>query len=362
MTAIANWINIDQILLQISSKDTVSDIHLAAEEFISLRISWEIKKFEQFPRLTDETMEIIMRQLMKWNQQAYEKFIAEKDADFSYVGTDWTPFRVNAFYKLWKMWAVLRKINSSAKQLEDVMFPEIADNIKSKILTKTQWLFLVTWPTGSWKSTSLVAMLEHINDTRSEHIITIEDPVEFVFQPKKCMISQRAVWHDTWAFTNALKAAMREDPDVILVWEIRDKETAESVLYLAETWHLVFSTLHTPSAAWTINRFISFFPPEIQDSIADRLSEVLIWVQSQRLVKRKDWKWRAWVYEIMINTSAVRNNIKKRQIGQIDNIMETWVKQWMITLEHYARKLLETWIVAEDAVSWILNAKSNTLT
>jgi twitching motility protein PilT len=181
-----------------------------------------------------------------------------------------------------------------------------------------------------------------------------------MFQADKAIISQREVWHDTWAFMNALRAAMREDPDVVLVWEIRDKETAEAVLNLAETWHLVFSTLHTSSAAWTINRFISFFPPEIQDSIADRLSEVLIWVQSQRLVKKSDGKWRIWVYEIMINTAAVRNNIKKRQLPQIDNIIETWIKQWMITLWQYAKKLVEEDLVKEETVSWIYNTKQPT--
>ncbi len=353
-----NIINIDDILKQISSNDNISDIHMSAGSLISFRISWEIKKIDKFPEITEEIMEHVVRQLMRWNSSMYEDFVSNKEADFSYIAADWTPFRVNAFFKLWKMWIVMRKINSDAVPLEKLVFPDVAENIKENILIKKQWLFLVTWPTGSGKSTSLISMLEHINENRSDHIITIEDPIEFVFKEKKAIVSQREIWHDTWQFMSALRAAMREDPDVVLVWEIRDKETAEAVLNLAETWHLVFSTLHTSSASGTINRFISFFPPEIQDSIADRLSEILIWVQSQRLQKSADWKWRVGLYEIMINTSAVRNNIKKRQLAQVDNIIETWMKQWMYTLEKYAQRAIEEWKITEESVSWLFKWKN----
>lgn len=355
MSPITTGINIEQILSQIAWKDNISDIHLSAEEFIALRVNGDIKKITNQPKLSDEMMEIALKQLMKWNNKAFEQFLADREADFSYVWLDSTPYRVNAFFKLWKIWVVLRKINSVAKNIDDLMLPELADSIRENILWQKQGLFLVTWPTGSWKSTSLVAMLDFLNQDRSEHIITIEDPVEFIFEPKSSLISQREVWHDTWAFMNALRSAMREDPDIVLVWEIRDKETAEAVLNLAETWHFVFSTLHTSSASWTISRFISFFPPEIQDSVASRLWDVLVWVQSQRLVKKKDGKGRIWLYEVMINTPAVKNNIKKRQLSQIDNIIETWVKQWMISLEQYTKRLISDWLVDEDHVSWIFN-------
>lgn len=352
-------VNIEQILSQIAKKDNISDIHISWDEYICFRLSWEIKKMENLPKLTIEMVEFLLKQLLKWNTKAFEKFTADKELDFSYISDDGTPYRVNVYYKLSKPAIVLRKINSTAKNLEDIMFPELAESIKSRVLSRKQWLFLVTWPTGSWKSTSLVAMLNFLNQTRSEHIITIEDPVEFIFQAQKCIISQREVGHDTWAFRNALRAAMREDPDIILVWEIRDVETAEAVLNLAETWHMVFSTLHTSSASGTINRFISFFPPEIQDSIADRMAEVLIWVQSQRLTKRADTSWRVWLYEVLLNTSAVKNNIKKRQLPQIDNIIETWVKQGMIRLDQYAKRLIKDWIVTEESVSWIISQYSS---
>jgi len=350
-------LRIDDILLSIAKNDTISDVHISTDEYISFRKNWDIVKYQKIWRVTDEQMENILRQVMKWNQKAFEKFIADKEADFSYISSDGTPYRANAFFKIWKMWLVLRKINAIAMKLDDLMVENIAQSIKDNVLSQRQGLFLVTWPTGSWKSTSLVAMIDYLNHERPDHIITIEDPIEFIFTPDKGLITQREVWHDTWSFANSLRAAMREDPDIILVWEIRDKDTAESALNLAETWHLVFSTLHTQSASWTVNRYISFFPPEIQDSIADRLADSLIWVLSQRLVKRADAKWRVWVYEIMINTPAVRNNIKRRQLQQIDNIIETWSKQWMMLLNQYARKIVNEWLTTEDYVSWILNSE-----
>ena len=349
-------IKIDDILTSISKNDAISDIHISADEYISFRKNWDIIKYTKLPKLTDEQMEMIIKQIMKWNMKAYEKFIADREADLSYISSDWTPYRVNLYFNLGKMWWVLRKINAVAMNINDLMLEDLSQSIKDNVLSQRQWLFLVTWPTGSWKSTSLVAMLDELNHQRAEHIITIEDPIEFIFTPDKAIITQREIWHDSWSFPNALRAAMREDPDIVLVWEIRDKATAEAALNLAETWHMVFSTLHTQSASGTVNRYISFFPPEIQDSIADRLADSLIWVMSQRLVKRADWKWRIWVYEVLINTPAVRNNIKRRQLQQIDNIIETGSKQWMTLLKQYAKRLVNEWVTTEDNVSWILNS------
>ena len=349
-------IRIDDILLSIAKNDAISDIHVSSGEYVSFRKNWDIVKYTRLPKLTDEQMDIIAKQLMKWNIKAFEKFVADREADLSYITPDWTPYRVNMLFKLWKMWAVLRKINATAMKVEDLMLEDIACAIRDHVLSQRQGLFLVTWPTGSWKSTSLVAMLDELNHSRPDHIITIEDPIEFIFTPDKAIITQREIGHDSWSFANALRAAMREDPDIILVWEIRDTATAEAALNLAETWHLVFSTLHTQSASWTVNRYISFFPPDIQNSIADRLADSLIWVMSQRLVKRADGKWRLWVYELMINTPAVRNNIKRRQLQQIDNIIETWSKQWMILLKQYAKRVVNEWLTTEDYVSWILNS------
>ena len=342
--------DIEQILALIEKNVNISDLHLSGGESIAYRLNGEIIREEKAGKLTNEIVEIILRQLFQGNPQRYDKFLGDKEADFAYVSKTWTPYRVNAFLKTGKIGIVMRKINSVAKNIEDLMFTDIADSIKKNVLGAKKWLYLVTGPTGSGKSTSLVAMLEQININRSEHMITIEDPIEFVFQAKKCLVSQREIGHDTRSFANALRAAMREDPDIIFVGEIRDRETAEAALSLAETGHLVFSTLHTNSAANTVNRFISFFPPEIQESVCDRLASSLIWVQSQFLVKSKDGKSRIGIYEVMLNTTSVRNNIKKREIEQIDNIIETSSLIGMINLKKYAQRLIDKWIIDKTEV------------
>lgn len=342
--------DVEQILALIEKNVNISDLHLSGGENIAYRLNWEIIREKKAGLLTNEIVEMILRQLFLWNPQRFDKFLGDKEADFAFASKTGTPYRVNAFLKTWKIGIVMRKINSAAKNIEDLMFTDIAASIKKNVLWAKKWLYLVTGPTGAWKSTSLVAMLEEINNNRAEHMITIEDPIEFIFQAKNCLISQREIWHDTRSFANALRAAMREDPNIIFVWEIRDRETAESALSLAETWHLVFSTLHTNSAANTVNRYISFFPPEIQNSISDRLASSLIGIQSQALVKSKDGKSRVGIYEVMLNTTSVRNNIKKREIEQIDNIIETSSLIGMISLKKYAQRLIDKWIIDENEV------------
>ncbi len=352
------WIDIENILSLIAKNPNISDLHLSSGECISYRLNWEIIREESAGKMTAEWMELILRQLFHWNPQRFDKFLWDKESDFAYIAKDETAYRVNAYLKTWRVGIVMRKIGKEAKKLEDIMFNNIANSIRENILKKKKWLYLVTWPTGSWKSTSLVAMLEEINKSRSENLITIEDPIEYVFEPKKCIVSQREIGHDTWSFANALRSAMRQDPDIIFVGEIRDKETAEAVLNLAETGHLVFSTLHTNSASHTINRFISFFPPDIQWSVAERLSDALIGIQSQVLVKSIDASTRVWIFELMLNTQSVKTNIKKRDVDQIDSIIETSNMIWMITLKQYAENLVNKGIINADDIEWILNKNS----
>ncbi len=352
------WIDIEKILWLIAKNPNISDLHLSSGECISYRLNWEIIREESAGKMTSEAMELILRQLFQWNPQRFDKFLWDKEADFAYISRDETAYRVNAYLKTGRVGIVMRKIGKEAKNLEDIMFRNISESIRENILKKKKWLYLVTWPTGSGKSTTLVAMLEEINKSRPENLITIEDPIEYVFEPKKCIISQREIGHDTWSFSNALRAAMRQDPDILFVWEIRDKETAEAVLNLAETGHLVFSTLHTNSASHTINRFISFFPPDIQWSVADRLSEALIWIQSQVLVKSIDGSTRVGVFELMINTHSVKTNIKKKDVDQIDSIIETSNMIWMMTLKQYAENLVSKGIIDANEVDWILNKNS----
>jgi twitching motility protein PilT len=200
-------------------------------------------------------------------------------------------------------------------------------------------------------------MLEEINKNNPHHIITIEDPIEYVFQAKKSLISQREIGHDTWSFDNAIKSALREDPNIIFVGEIRNTETAEAVLDLAETGHLVFSTLHTNSATSTINRFLSFFSADMQTGVVERLADALSGVLSQMLVKRKDGQGRIAIFELLLNTNAVRNNLKKREIEQMQNIIETSSQNGMITIKQYAKKLLDRQIIDSSEVEALMNAR-----
>lgn len=349
--------DIEQILSLIEKNVNISDLHLSGGESIAYRLNWEVIREEKAGKLSNESMELILRQLLQGNPQRFDKFLGDKEADFAYISKTGIPYRVNAFFKTWRLGVVMRKINGTAKKVEDLMFTDIAESIRKNVLNQKKGLYLVTGPTGSGKSTSLVAMLEEINQTRAENMITIEDPIEFVFSPKKCIISQREIGHDTWSFPNALRASLREDPDIIFVGEIRDRETAESALSLAETGHLVFSTLHTNSAANTVNRLISFFPPEIQESVCDRLAASLIGVQSQMLVKSKMGS-RVGIYELMLNTTSVRNNIKKKEIEQLDNIIETSSLIGMINLKKYTQRLIDKQIIDPKEVDWLMKGSS----
>lgn len=355
----ANSFDIEQILALIEKNPNISDLHLSWGESISYRSNGEIIREETAGKLSNESMEIVLRQLFQGNPQRFDKFLWDKEADFAYVSKNGVPYRVNAFFKTGRIWVVMRKINAMAKKLEELIFSDIADSIKKNILSAKKGLYLVTGPTGSGKSTSLVAMLQYLNETRNENLITIEDPIEFVFEPNKCIISQREIGHDTRSFANALRSAMREDPNIIFVGEIRDRETAESALSLAETGHLVFSTLHTNSAANTVNRYISFFPPEIQNSISDRLAESLIGIQSQFLIRTKDEKSRVGIFEVMINTTSVKNNIKKRAIDQIDSIIETSSLIGMINLKKYTQRLIDKQIIDPKEVERLFGTWPN---
>lgn len=349
------WLDIESVLKLVTSNQNISDIHLSAGESVAFRFDGEIIRKEELWKIWDENMEIILRQLFKNNPQRFDKFLVDKEADFAYVSKDDTAYRVNAFLKTGRIGVVMRKINSTPRILEEIMFQNTAEAIKKNVLNSQKWLFLVTGPTGSGKSTSIVAMLEEINKIQPYHIITVEDPIEYVFQAKKALISQREIGHDTWSFDNAIKSALREDPDVILVGEIRNRETAEAVLDLAETGHLVFSTLHTNSATASINRFLSFFPSDMQDSVTDRLADSLSGILSQSLVKRSDGAGRIALFELLLNNNAVRNNLKKKEIEQIPNIIETSSQQGMITMKQYAKKLLERQVIGQKETEKLMN-------
>ncbi len=331
-------------ILEYAIKSKASDIHITEWKPLTFRIDGELKIMNQAWVIDSVKIKQILLELLKEDKETAKKFLNEHDLDFAYMYKNWTSFRVNAFYRLWRISFVLRQIANSAMEIEDLWLPPAV-----KVFTQLkQWLVLITWPTGSWKSTTMVALLERINKERWEHILTIEDPVEFVFEDKKSIFSQREVWRDTESFAKALKAAMREDPDIVMVWELRDTETVKAALELAETWHLVISTLHTSSAVTTISRLLSFFPLDSQNAIREKLADTLKWVLSQRLIP-KIWWWRVWIYELMFVNTWIRNLIREWRTNQIQWNIETWMKYWMITMRKFADYLRDKWIVKEES-------------
>ena len=316
----------------------ISDIHIIENQPIFARMpSGQIKQISKQTISKDDIRQFLQDQLQPYK---LEKILNWEEVDFAYA-TKNSRFRVNAYLWLDGISLALRKINSEPPSFEEIGLPTHIQ----KSLMKDKWLILVTWPTWSWKSTTLAAMIEFINQNRHLHIITLEDPIEFVFKNKKSLITQREIWKHSKSWLDAIKYSLRQDPDVIMVWEMRDLETISAVLTLVETWHLVLSTLHTINAAQTINRIIDVFPPHQQEQVAVQLSLTLELIISQRLLPTKDGKWRVAAREILYNTDAVANNIRQRRIPQIYSIMETWMKYWMTTMDRSLAELVAKWLV-----------------
>lgn len=331
-------------LLAHSIKIAASDIHIAEGEHLAFRVHGELGKLTQTPVLDRGAVESLVRELFQGNTEKVNAFYAKRDADFAYVSADGTPFRVNGFFKLGKIGFVLRRIERESKKMEDLGLPE---GVK-KLLNAKQGLFLITGPTGSGKSTTMVSIIDRINEQRREHIITIEDPIEFIFTDKNSIFSQREVGRDTESFVSAIRAAMREDPDIVMVGEMRDKETVEAAMNLAETGHLVFSTLHTSGSVQTINRLIQFFHPDIQNQVRVRLADSLLGVLSQRLIPKAEGHGRVGIHELMFITPAIKNLIKSGDLIQINNNIELGSQEGMITMRNSADRLKDAGIVKEE--------------
>jgi len=273
------------------------------------------------------------------------KFYEENlECDFSFAIPNLARFRVNAFVQQRGAGAVMRTIPSKILSLEDLKAPKIF----GEIADQPRGMVLVTGPTGSGKSTTLAAMVNHKNETEYGHILTVEDPIEFVHEAKKCLINQREVGPHTLSFSNALRSALREDPDVILVGEMRDLETIRLAMTAAETGHLVFGTLHTSSAAKTIDRIIDVFPAEEKEMVRAMLSESLRAVISQSLLKTKDGAGRVAAHEIMIGTPAIRNLIREAKVAQMYSAIQTGQSFGMQTLDQNLLELVKRNIVSVD--------------
>lgn len=323
----------DQIL-RAAHGHGASDVHLTAHSPVMLRINGELRQAGQ-GKLAPEDTQALARQLMEEPQ--YTQFLDSGDADFAYSIEGLCRFRVNAYRQRGAVGLTIRLIPSAIPSLEHLGMPLIVQEFASK----PQGLVLVTGPTGSGKSTTLAAMIDYINRTRREHIVTLEDPIEFQHAHNKSIINQREVGIDTSSFGRGLRAALRQDPDVVLVGEMRDLETISTAITAAETGHLVFGTLHTADAPQTIDRIIDVFPPAAQQQIRIQLAAVLLGVLAQRLLPTADGTGRVAAIEILVNTPAIANLIRSEKVHQIRSIMQTSKSAGMQTMDGALRELVQ---------------------
>ena len=325
-----------------------SDIHICEDKQVAVRSSdWWIER----------TDFILDRDEIFWfankinSPDQIDSLLNWQEIDNVYT-YKWNRYRMNIYFDMNGINIALRRVPQKVPNFEDIDLP---NNIKEK-LSANKWLILVTWPTGSWKSTTVATLINYINQTFKKHIITLEDPIEFVFNEEKSLINQRDVWKNTLSWQNWIKYALRQDPDVIVIGEMRDLETIQSALTLVETWHLVISTLHTSNAPWTISRIIDAFPANKTNMIATQLSLSLEMIISQRLIPNLSWDWRVAAREILLYDSAISNLIRERKIPQIFGIMDISINKWMITMDHSLAKLVgEKKISVNNALPYIRN-------
>lgn len=324
-----------------------SDLHLKVGRPPLMRIKGDLLPTEGMPEISKEEMKELLYPML--TKMQIEKLEEEMELDFSYVIENLARFRGNIFHQMGYLGAVFRVIPMEILSIEQLGLPDVLNDI----VKRKSGIVLVTGPTGSGKSTTLAAMINKVNETRREHIITIEDPIEFVHQDKQCTINQREVGADTISFGNALKRALRQDPDIILVGEMRDPETINISITAAETGHLVFSTLHTVDAKQSIDRIIDTFPPAQQHQVRMQLGSALGAIISQRLIKSSDGKSRLAVVEIMINTATIKKLIQEGKVGMIDKIIaDSALLYKMQTQNQHLFKLVEEGkITKEDALN-----------
>lgn len=338
-------------LLAFSVKNKSSDLHLSSGMPPMIRVDGDLRKINLPPLDSKAVHDLLYEVMTDQQRKIYEETL---EVDFSYDLPNFARFRVNAFHQQRGPGGVFRTIPSKVASFEDLALPEVIKDLSNK----RNGLILVTGPTGSGKSTTLAAMIDNINHSRYEHILTIEDPIEFIHTSDKCLINQREVNRDTYSFSNALRSALREDPNIILVGEMRDPETIHLALTAAETGHLVFATLHTNSAAKTINRIIDVFPAGEKEMVRSMLSESLQAVISQALVKRIGGG-RVAATEIMVCTSAIRNLIREDKIPQIYSAIQTGQSMGMRTMDMHLRELAAANLIAKtSAMEFAINKES----
>lgn len=338
-------------LLVFSLQKGASDLHLSAGLPPMMRLHGEMTRLDA-PAMDAEQLQAMLHEIMTDDQK--QKFARDWDLDFAIEVPGSGRFRVNMLMQTRGAAAVFRAIPTEAPSLATLNLPAILADLSMK----ERGLILVTGPTGSGKSTTLAAMVDHINQNRRGHIITVEDPIEFVHQPKKCLINQREVGRHTESFATALRGALREDPDAILVGELRDLETTSLAITAAETGHIVFGTLHTNSAPKTVDRVIDIFPSGQQAQIRSMFSESLVGIISQVLLKKKDGTGRVGAYEILVAIPAIRNIIREDKTAQIISMIQTGSSHGMQSMDQALKRLvMEGVVTAEIAAGKAANPK-----
>ena len=328
-------------LIEYARDNSCSDIHITSLGEIALRQYGNLRKLDN--EFTQDELDKLIYEMLDMDQK--DIYDSGKDLDFSYeTKISNIRCRANTYHERGTNAACLRIMGSSVPTLESLDLPEVIRSLADQ----PRGLVLVTGPTGSGKSTTLAAMIDYINRTRAEHILTIEDPIEYVYTPDKSTIHQREIGRDVDSFAGALRSALREDPDVILVGEMRDFETISAAITAAETGHLVMSTLHTTGAADTVNRIIDVFPPHSQNQIRTQLASVLRGVVTQNLVPLASGEGRVAATEIMIGTDAIANLIRTDKVYQIDSTMQTGVRDGMHTLNMNLKELIQKGVITQE--------------
>ncbi|WNR42378.1 type IV pilus twitching motility protein PilT [Paenibacillus roseipurpureus] len=330
-------------LLRISYESKASDLHINAGTEPLMRLHGKLMKVVDAVLHPEDTLRMA-REILT-NEQ-YETLSSKGEVDFSFELPGLSRYRGNVFKQKRSINMVFRVLSTTVPSLFSLHLPDLVQ----EFAFKHQGLVLVTGPTGSGKSTTLASIIDFINETQKKHIITLEDPIEYIHPSKNCLVAQREIGIDTHSFSNGLRAALRQDPDVILVGEMRDLETIKTAITAAETGHLVLATLHTPDAPQTVDRIIDVFPTEQQRQIRVQLASVLISVLSQRLVPRMDGRGRAMALEILINTPAVANLIRQEKIYQIKSVIQTNRQIGMQTMVSSLKQLVEEGIIHRDAI------------
>jgi len=338
-------------LIEMVLAEKASDLHFSVDAHPLIRVSSTLVPLVKKPILTDADVNAFAKILMRPDQ--YQRFLEFTEIDFSFENSDGVRFRGNAFYQRSRMGIALRLIPNVVRDFGELNLPPILETFTQR----SQGFFLCVGPVGQGKSTTLAAMINTINKTRAEHIVTIEDPIEYVYVEEKSLIDQREVGIDTKSFESALNAAFRQDVDVILVGEMRNSETISAAVTAAETGHLVYSTLHTNDAAQTINRIVDSFHGSQQDQVRVQLAGSLIAIFSQRLVPRIAGGLVP-AYELLINNSAVSNLIRENRIHEIPSVIETGLEQGMIDLNRSLARLVQNGeISVENAFTYAVNPK-----